>query len=271
MIKMGASLLIFIVTSLINPALAQDKLVFSVAPTQSVFETKKLFAPIAEYLSAATGREIVLKASSSYPGYVSRMMSDRFDILLDGPHFTSWRMKRKQHVPLVRLPGTIQIVVVTREDSGISDLDELSRGGGVRVCSFDSPNILTMALRSYFPNPLRQPRFKRVKNDRDLETCIQKGRGRAGVFNREHWERMDQTGLSVLYTADSSYPGMTLSVGPKVDQATRKLIAEALLSSEAKGATSAALNHYHKERFIAADPKDYQGLDQLLSGVWGFE
>ena len=271
MFKTAVGLLILLITSLINPVLAQEKLVFSVAPTQSVFDTRELFTPLVKYLSGVTGREIALKASNSYQSYVSRMRNERYDILLDGSHLTSWRMKRKQHVPLVRFPGTVQIVVVMGKESGISRLEDLGHGRGVRVCTFDSPNIQTMSLLNHFPNPLQQPTIKRVKDESELEKCLRQGPGRVAVFKRELWERMDQTGLKVLFSSKESYPEMTLSAGPRVDQKSRDLIRKALLSSEGQLAVIAVLDHYRKEKFIAANAKNYQGLDQLLIGVWGFE
>lgn len=254
--------------SLAGAVLAKDTIVFSTAPTQTPEQTIKLYTPLLNYLSQVTGKQFVIKPAKNYLEYNNGTLQNAYDMVFDGPHYTAWRMERQGAVPVVRLPGVISIVVAVREDSAIRHLDDLI---GHNVCAFSSPNMLTMDFLNYFRNPARQPTMLRVEGFKEINECLKSGRGDAAVLRDQVWAKQDQTGLRLIEQSFRSHPERTFSVGSGVEPEVRDKIAAAMVSDEGSKVAAPLLEVFKKEKFIAADPKTYEGLAELLAPVWGFQ
>lgn len=252
-----------------SPLLAADEIVFSTAPTQPPEVTEELFGPLIEYLSEQTGQKIVLEPAHNFLEYSNKMRKGEYDLLFDGPHFVSWRMERMGYVPLARLPGHIKIVVITNKNSDLRAMQDLGRSIR-RVCAFSSPNMLTMAFLSYFPDPARQPAMIRSQGFKDLEQCLREGKGDAAVVRDKHWSQMNKEGLRILDMPERSYPERTFSISPDVDITVRDSLAAALVSDGAAKKAEKLLARFNKKTFVRAQAHEYDGLGKLLHIVWGF-
>lgn len=246
-----------------------EKIVFATAPTHSEEETRRLYTPLLRYLSEAIGKEFVLETASNFIEYSVRMRLGKYDMIFDGPHLVGWRMDNLDHTPIVRFPGTIRIVVAAKEETPINSMEELQLGQA-KVCAFTSPNMLTMAFLSYFPNPARQPMMLRVQGFKGLVECLRSGRGDVAVLRDKLWNKVDQTGLKLVAAPSRGYPERTFSVSDKISPQLRKQIQEAMLSEEGVKVSQALLERFKKKTLIAAKPADYEGLGKLLIPVWGF-
>lgn len=250
----------------------KDAIVFATAPTHSKDETVKLYTPLMSYLSQVTGKKFIIEPAANFIEYSVRMRLDKYDMIFDGPHLTGWRVANMGHTPIVRFPGTIKIVVAAKKESGLSSMKDLE-GGYARVCAFASPNMLTMAFLSHFPNPVRQPHLIRTQGFKGLVKCINSNHGEAVVLRDKLWGKLsdeDKESLKLIAQPERGYPERTFSVSSRVDEALRKQIAEALLSEQGTKVSQALLARFKKKNFIPAKGEDYAGLDQLLRPVWGF-
>jgi ABC-type phosphate/phosphonate transport system substrate-binding protein len=248
---------------------AKDTIVFSTAPTEKSGDLRVFYQPLLDLVAKASGKRVVMEPAENYVEYTNRMRQGAYDMVFDGPHFVSWRMERLGHVPLVRLPGKIQIVVAVRDEDGVRSLDELAAGRP--VCTFPSPNMLAMIFLSHFPNPARQPELVTVKGLPALAACLREGRGEAAVLRQEPWDKLDQTGLRALAVPAHGYPERTISISADIEPEIRAKIAEALVSEEGTKATERLLKAFKHERFVPADPKEYEGMVNLLAPLWGFQ
>lgn len=262
--------LLFLLVTVVHAA--GDEIVFSTAPTHSKEETIKLYSPLMTYLSQVTGKQFVIDPAANYIEYSVRMRLNKYDMLFDGPHLTGWRMVNREHTPIVRFPGTIRIVVAAQKDSSLNSMQDLE-GGFARVCAFASPNMLTMAFLSYFPNPVRQPSLIRTQGFNELVSCLKSGQGQAAVFRDSQWAKLsdeDKAEMKLIASPERGYPERTFTVSPKVNDSLRKQIADALLSEEGLQVSQAILERFKKKNYILAKAVDYDGLDQLLNPLWGF-
>ncbi len=173
--------LLLLVVGVTAQAADDDTIVFATAPTHSKDETTKLYTPLMRYLSEVTGKKFVIEPAANFVEYSVRMRLDKYDMVFDGPHLTGWRVANMEHTPIVRFPGTIKIVVAAKKESGLSSMKDLE-GGYARVCAFSSPNMLTMAFLSHFPNPVRQPHLIRTQGFKGLLKCIKGNRGRPWYY-----------------------------------------------------------------------------------------
>ncbi len=262
--------LLFLFSTAIHAA--DDEIVFSTAPTHSKEETVKLYTPLMRYLSEVTGKKFVLKPAANFVEYSVRMRLGKYDMLFDGPHLTGWRMANLEHTPIVRFPGTIRIVVAAKKNSKLISMDDLE-GGYARVCAFASPNMLTMAFLSHYPNPVRQPSLIRTQGFQHLMSCLKSDRGQAAVLRDKLWGKIsddDKAEMKLIGQPERGYPERTFSVSSNIGEPLRKQIAEAMLSEEGQQVSQALLARFKKKNFIPARPEEYKGLDQLLRPVWGF-
>ena len=253
----------------VTPAVAaEDTLIFSTAPTHSSQKTQKIYGPLVNYLSEVTGKKIEIKTATTFVDYNNNLQKNNYHILFDGPHFVSWRMDKFGHIPIARLPGYIKIVIVVKKDSKITKLEQLASR---RVCSFPSPNMLTMAFFEYFPNPIRQPVPVPAKGFKGLEKCLERNDVVAAVLRDKMWAKMkNKDQYKILFAPPNTYPERTFTVSLGVDPATRKKITYALLSSEGQPYLENLLTTFKRDRLIPARLDEYRGLGQLLAPVWGF-
>ena len=252
---------------------ADDEFIFATAPTHSSEETTKLYTPIVDFLSKKTGKKFKLNIASSFIQYSSRMQAGKYDMVFDGPHLSGWRMDRLQHRPIVKFPGKIKIVVAVKEKSILTSMDDIQYG--IRVCSFTPPNMLTMAMLSYFPNPSKQPALIRVQGFKKLIQCLKSGKGDAAVLRDKLWGKAQKSGaakgLKIIAKPATGYPERTFTVGPKINVKLRTQITQLLLSKEGQEVAGPLLKKFKKKSLVIANPSEYIGLANLINTVWGFQ
>lgn len=252
---------------------ATNEFIFATAPTHSAEETQKLYNPIMKFLSNKTGKKFTLTIPSSFIQYSSHMQAGKYDMVFDGPHLSAWRIDRQEHIPIAKFPGKIKIVIAAKEESILSGMQDLQYG--IRVCSFTPPNMLTMAMLSYFPNPSKQPNIIRVQGFKKLIQCLKSGKGNAAVLRDKLWGKAKKSGaskgLKIIATPTKGYPERTFTVGPKIDRELRIKITQLLLSEEGRKVSAPLLNKFKKKNLIQAKPEEYLGLSNLINTVWGFQ
>ena len=252
---------------------ADDEIVLATAPTHSTEITQKSYQPLMKFLSEKTGKKFNLKVPTAFIEYASNMQAEKYDMLFDGPHLSGWRIDRLNHTPIVRLPGDIKIVVAATQDTKLTSIDDLQYG--VRVCAFTPPNMLTMAMLSYFPNPSKQPDLIRVQGFKQLIQCVKSGKGSAAVLRDTLWAKAQKSGevegLKLIATPTRAYPERTFTVSAKIDANLRGQIEQLLLSEEGQKAAAPILELFKKKNLVKADPTQYEGLGNLINSVWGFQ
>ncbi len=247
---------------------AAQPLVFSTAPTHSTKKTLEIYQPIVDYLSEVTGREIVINTATTFIDYNNNLQKNNYNIVFDGPHFVGWRMEKFGHVPIARLPGYIRIVVVIKKDSKITSMQDLT---GQRICTFPSPNMLTMAFFESFTNPIRQPVPVPARGFKGLEKCLQREDVVGAVLRDKMWAKMkNKENYMILYAPKKAYPERTFTLSSDIDAETRKKIVYALLSSQGQEYLQGLLKTFKRDRLVPARPDEYKDLGLLLAPVWGF-
>ncbi|WP_126457010.1 phosphate/phosphite/phosphonate ABC transporter substrate-binding protein [Sulfuriflexus mobilis] len=242
------------------------------APTQSVADTHKLYGPLAEYLSQASGKQVKLVPVRNFLEYTSKMRKDEFDIIFDGPHFVSWRMQHTGHIPLARIPGELVFMAAVKDGGTIKDIKELV---GKKVCAVNSPNLATLMVLDAFPNPVRQPVIVAQRSFKDSMQCLKDGKADAAILPVAFWKKFEKAGktkgLRLLYSTNKQpLPPRTFSISKRVDAATREKIRLALLDSEGKPGPQPVLNRFRSKNFVAVKESEYTDLTRLLLSVWGF-
>lgn len=256
----------------INAAVG-DVITFATAPTQSVDKTKELYGPLAEYLSKETGKNVKLVIPKTFLEYTNKMRKGEYDIIFDGPHFVSWRMKHIRHAPIARLPGKLIFVAVVKDDGKIKKVGDLV---AKNVCAVNAPNLATLSVLDALPNPVRQPLIVSQRSFKEALSCLKQGKGVAAFLPIKFWKKFTKKGktdgLKVLYsTGKRPLPPRTFSITKAIDLATRNKIAAALINSEGQPGAKPLLDRFKSKHFVATNAREYNGLSELLISVWGFQ
>lgn len=258
------------ILALMATATARAELTFSSAPRDSAQNEEQVYKPLMDLLTRATGQKVTFRYGENYTIYMSEMRKGSYDIVLDGPHFVSWRMAKLNHLPIVKFSGDLTFVTIVRKDQ--TKVQELKQLAGRTICAFPSPNLATLAVYYEFDNPARQPMTIPIDNFQDAYKGVVSGKCVGGILQAKLYQNMDKDAKAakVLYTT-KPLPNQAFSVGPRVTADMRDKITKALLSPEGAAATAKLREIYKVQSLIITTPDEYQGLGKLLRDTMGFE
>ncbi len=249
---------------------AKDVLTFSTPPTQTAESTRYLYQPIADYLAKVSGKKVKLVIADNFIEYSQALLDDKYDIVFDGPQFIGWRIKKRNHEALAKLPRKLNFLVFVREDAGINKLRKLA---GKRVCGIGSPNLMTLGLLDMFPNPAAVPTIIPVKSFKQALVCVQKKGAVAAVVRNKFWHSRkpeQKKGLKLLYEATHDWPDRGFSINKSIDAQTRRKMHDALLDPQVRTVARRLFKKYKTRKFIPATNQEYAPLGKLLKPIWGF-
>ncbi|MCK5359125.1 MAG: PhnD/SsuA/transferrin family substrate-binding protein [Gammaproteobacteria bacterium] len=243
------------------------------APRESVEDGKKQYEPIAEFLTQATGQTFIYEHPGDWLSYSKKMRDDHYDVVLDGPHFISWRIVMLNHTPIVRLDGSLQFLLLVNKDSAIKSLNELT---GYPICSLAAPNMATLSVQKLFNNPMQQPILKEAKNFKSAFNDMRDGKCQAsilpvGIYNRMNKDGSIDKSTKIIYRS-SPMAQQGISVSQQISPDLRNQISNALLSENGQLATRLVRKRFGgNKNMLATNAKESQGYFHLLSDYWGFD
>lgn len=244
--------------------------VFTAPPRGAGIDESDVYRPVAEYLSAATGKKIVYRHSDNWLTYQNEMRKGTYDIVFDGPHFLSWRMTKLQHEPVAKLPGKLVFNIVARKDNDkINAVKDLA---GRIVCGLAPPNLATLTLMAQFDNPARQPHIVEVQSFKEAYEGVVKGRCASASLPIGVVKNLDTQGtLKILYQSDG-VPNQGFSAGPRFSAEDRAKMADALVAPEARTKLAKFFDTWNKDKdLMRASHAEYQGVAVLLKDTFGFD
>ncbi len=223
------------------------------------------FAPLAEYLSEASGHQLSLHLPDSALAHWQAMgQRNDYDLILDEGHFTDYRVHKLGYLVLAKVSGVAGFSVVTGPATVFVEPDELY---GEPVASPAPPSLAALRLAELFPDAIRAPLLVEVGSyDEGIRRVIN-GDVTAAVIPssmvREHPQ------LNVVMSTQQG-PGMALSASPAVPAEAREVIRRAFLASRDIDAGRRALASAGLDGFEPASAALYDGDAKLLRGTWGY-
>ena len=253
---------------------AHADLVLSSPPRESAEQGKLMYEPLAKYFSELLGEPVKYAQPRDWLQYSTDMRAGKFDIVFDGPHFAAWRMKHLNHAPLVKLPGTLDFIVIARwDDKRINKLRDLV---ALPVCGLPSPNLGTTMVMAQFLNPVTQPDIHETKGGFDeVVTTFATGKCRAAIVRDTVYKKLsdaDKKQFKVVFKSPP-FPNQTITVSERIRPKMREKLVTALTVKKGLAPAEVLLSELSKNAkfFIPAQVADYSGLESLLEGVvWGW-
>ena len=244
--------------------------VFSAPPRESAQAAAEIYGPIAEYLSAVTGKKVVYRQPANWIAYQTEMRKGEYDLVFDGPHFNAWRAANLQHNILVKAPGEHSFVVVVKKDN--DKVRELKQLTGRGICGMSPPNLGTLTVLNEFDNPMRQPLIVSTESWSTIYSGMQTGRCTAAILPARNLAKLDPQGTAtrVVFKA-KAYPNQAFSAGPRVAPEDQAKITRALATADARIATTKLRDTYALGGDFQPTAKDeYAGVASILKDTWGY-
>ncbi len=264
--RLPALLLAF---SLIIPSTAPAELLLTAPPRESSAKGAQMYGPVAEWLSWLLGEKVTYVYPKTWLHYQRDLRADRYDIVFDGPHFISWRMKKFGHRPVVRLPGKLGFFTVARaDDERIKQVSDLVNR---KVCLIAPPNLSALSLLNEFHDPIRQPRLVTVRGGMmAVFRAFKAGKCDAAVLRDQFYNKKlvneDKALMNIVFRSPLFIgQGFTVSSRVTEDKLQRMRIA----MSQEHPALKPLLKRFAPgaDYMVEASEQDYQEYYRLLSGI----
>ena len=252
-------------------AVRAQQYVIGASPSLSKQTGDQIFPRLAQLFTDATGEEFVYRYTGNWPSYIKHMRESNFHLAFDEPHLVGWRVENLQHVPLVKLDGSLDFVIITRNaDDTIIQLSDLA---GRTVCADAPPAMDGLILFAQFENPSRQPVLRRVRDPLSAYTRLLKNGCRGAVLPARLYERLSRGGnqTRILFLSEP-FPNWALSAHPELPPAVRDRVRRLLLDPENSALTRGLTEVWEGDRGLRpADETEYRGHTHLLQNFWGLE
>jgi ABC-type phosphate/phosphonate transport system substrate-binding protein len=246
-----------------NAGTESSPFVFSAPPRGKREEEIATYQPIADMLSAVSGKKFVYRYPDNWLNYSKEMVKGTYDLVFDGPAFNGWRIMRLEHTPLVKLPEDFVFVIIARTDNPrIQDVKGLA---GRKICAHAPPNLGTLTLLSQFDNPARQPMITTIEGWKRAYEGLMAGECEGTVVPVANLKKLDPQGTKarVLYR-HQAMPNNAFSAGPRIARDVQEKIRSTLLSEQGKSVTAKLRSQYAGKDFVSATREEYASLGVLL-------
>lgn len=254
-----------------NSVVAAD-LILTAPPRESAEAGKKIYQPVARYLSKLLKHKVVYEHPGNWLNYQFKMRKDKYDIIFDGPHFVSWRIANIGHEVLIKLPGSLDFMVVADAKN-----DKLNSGNdmiGKRFCGISPPNLSSLSFLASFRNPVLQAKVKGIKGGMGkVYKAFEKKECPAAVLRNTFYNnKMTQSQrdkVKVIFKSPSM-PNQAITVSKRVNQADKVKITNALLTGDGLASIQGVIKRFGGKKvksFINTDNAEYEGYNRLLEGV----
>lgn len=250
---------------------ASAELILTAPPREKPDAGKKLYGPLADRLSVVLKEKVIYKHPGHWLAYQRDMRKDVYDIIFDGPHFISWRIKNRNHLPVAKLPGNLQFVMIGRADNDkINKADDLI---GKKICGIPPPNLATLTAYAAYKYPARQPVIVPVRGGaKAVFKAFVKGRCEAAVFRNKFYEKKlkpeQRKNTKILYTSEK-LTNQGITVSSRVSAKARRLIMNAVTKGNRVPATANILKRFggKAKSFKPATKADFANDYKYLEGV----
>jgi len=251
--------------------LANADLILSAPPREPAKAGQQLYGPLAKRLSDVLGEKVIYQHPRNWLAYQHDMRADKYDIIFDGPHFISWRMKNKGHMPAVKLPGKLQFYIVTKADN--DKVKKPSDLVGRRICGIAPPNLGTLTVYAAYPHPARQPVIVPIKGGMiKVFKAFEKGRCDAAVLRTKVLDKKlsdeQRKSVKIIHTSEAM-TNQGISVSKRVNAKARAAIIAVLTKGDRIPASKGILKRFggKAKAFLPATRKNYEGYHKLIQGV----
>ena len=250
-----------------------QELLLSAPPAHDRRTSLEIYQPVAGLLSEITGASVTYHHPGNWPNYLRDMQAARFDFIIDGAHFLSWRQEKIEHRPLLSLGQSLTYVVASPETLGIGDIFALRNRP---VCAAIPPSLDALTVLDQFGSDLSAPRLVPSRGYVTALQLMSEGRCDAAVMPQAVYRQRAAAGqfgeMRILFQS-IPLPHYGLSASPRVPREMQERIIGQLAGRPAPVSLAPLLGAFGLPAgnvLVEADADAYSGYAYLLEDYWGF-
>lgn len=237
----------------------------AVVPQFPAVEIHRGWSPLLERLKKETGLNFTLTIAASIPEFEDALLAGQPDFAYMNPYHQVMAKRAKGYLPLVRGGNLLTGVLMVRKDDPIKTVSELDG----KDIAFPAPNAFgaSLWLRALLAEQVKiriTPVY--VKTHSNVYRYVTSGRAAAGggIYATLADEPEEvRANLRVLMET-SGVPPHPLSAHPRVPEAVRKQVTEALLRMAAESGGQKLMANVQMESLKRADyAQDYFPLEKF--------
>jgi phosphonate transport system substrate-binding protein len=245
-------------------ASAADTLTFGVVPQQAASKLARLWAPITDYLGAATGLDIRFATAPDIPTFERRLARGEYDVAYMNPyHFVVFNQSPGYRALAHARGKKIRGIVVVRKDNPIADLQALD---GERL-AFPAPAAFAASIlpRAKLAALAIKHEPVYVSSHDSVYRAVAQGLFPAGggvirTFNNVEPAVREQ--LRILWTTDG-YTPHAIAAHPSLDDQTRQQLTRALVDMAQDESGRSLLQAIRLKGFEAANDAAWDDVRRL--------
>jgi phosphonate transport system substrate-binding protein len=256
------------------PAATGPGITIALLPERNVFEQKKRYQPLQEYLSTAIGKPVTIKLLDNYQLIFTEILEHR----VEGAFFGSMNgaiAQLKGGIEILARPvelsgvSTYTGVLFTKIDSGITKDPKTWRGRRIALVNkgttagFLFPMSL-LRLSGYQGEPGSYFKQMTFTGSHDAAVlAVFNGEAEFGACKNTVYDEFTRLhpdvrrSLSVL-AVSAEVPSNGLGVRPDLDPVLKRQLREALLAMNTREDGQRALRQFQAQRFVETGPLDYE-------------
>lgn len=240
------------------------ELSFAIHPILTPEETDRVYLPLLRHLQEATGHRFKLVNNKNLFAHWNAFQREEYDLILDGPHFTDFRIQRRDYQVLVKFPDVVSYSLVTHSELFVFEPAELI---AKHIATTPSPALGALWLYKFYPNTLRQPILVATEDALSAAEMLNRVEVDAAIIPTALVGRFP--GFNTV-TATDQVPAPAISASPKLAPEIREKIKQVLLDLPSSEKGKKVLQTLNTEGFVETSAKEYAGQSSLLEGMWGY-
>ena len=264
-------ILTVITLGLFCQSVVAEDIIFSAPPRETLHQANTLYKPLAKVFSEILGRPVRYIYPDNWLTYQRSMRKDQYDIVFDGPQFSSWRIKHLKHKLLVKLSGTIGFVtLVHKQNTTITKMEDLI---GKKICAISPPNLTALTTLEYYKNPMQQPILHGVRGGmKKVLSLFYKGVCDAAVIRSSYYEKKLSSDIrnkvKIIYRS-VPLPNQAFTVSNKLSAADIKKLSREIEFGKIKELIYPIAKRFggKDSEFLSAKTSEYRNQRLLLEGV----
>jgi len=262
---LGFLLLACITLFLPKTLLADSRYVVGIVPQFDARHIRKVWRPILDSIEQRTGVTLLLAGSRNISTFEKQFEKGEFDFAFMNPYHLVSERNAQGYLPLVRDVGrSLHGIVVVAKGSPIQDVKQLDG----KVVAFPAPNALgaSLLVRADFLNKLNirvQERYVQTHSSVYLNVALGQVDAGGGVQKSLDQQPAEvREALRVIYRT-REVPAHPFTVHPRVPEAVRASVREALLELGETEQGRALLAQIPIDSVGRADTEDYRSLAEM--------
>lgn len=262
--------------------ISTDSFVIALLPEQNVFEQKRRYNPLVDYLSRSLGVPVKTKLLDSYDAIYNEMLQKKVNAAFFGS-LSYVVMNSKIDIEMLARPylasgiSTYQGVIFALRDKGITEDVKSWRGKRIALVNksttagyiFPKYFLLNKGVKDF------EAHFKKViytgSHDASVLSVFTGGAdiGCASdlIFNKLTAENPAMRERLIVLAKSAPVPANVLGIRKETDNALKERLKEALMTMEKTPEGRGALSHLGAVRFIATKKSEFDPILEMLNAL----